>query len=58
MVTLSWSINGAEYNIISPQVGATRGTSVIVNPTVTTTYTLFSTNQYGRSVATVTVTVQ
>jgi hypothetical protein len=58
LVTLSWNINGAEYNIISPQVGAVRGTTVIVYPTVTTTYTLYSTNQYGRSAATVTVTVQ
>jgi hypothetical protein len=58
MVTLSWKTSGGEYNIISPQVGATRGTSVIVSPTVTTTYTLYSTNQYGRSTANVTVTVQ
>lgn len=58
MVTLSWNISGSEYNIISPQVGATRGSSVIVNPTSTTTYTLYSTNQYGRSTANVTVTVQ
>jgi len=57
-VMLNWSVSGAEYNIISPLVGATRGTSVIVNPTVTTTYTLYATNQYGRSVATVTVSVQ
>ena len=57
MVTLSWSVSGAEYNIISPKVGATRGTSVIVNPAVTSTYTLYSTNQYGRSAATLTVTV-
>jgi hypothetical protein len=56
-VTLSWNIIGAEYNIISPQVGATRGTGVIVSPAVTTTYTLYSTNQYGRSAANVTVTV-
>ena len=58
MVTLSWKTSGSEYNIISPQVGVTRGTSVIVSPTVTTTYTLYSTNQYGRSTANVTVTVQ
>jgi len=59
--TLSWTFSGnsaAEYNIISPQVGATRGSSVMVNPTVTTTYTLYSTNQFGRSAATVTVAVQ
>jgi hypothetical protein len=58
MVTLSWKTSGGEYNIISPQVGATRGSSVIVSPTVTTTYTLYSTNQYGRTTAIVTVTVQ
>jgi hypothetical protein len=38
-------------------VGAIRGTSVIVTPRVTTTYTLYATNQYGRSTAQVTVTV-
>jgi len=58
VATLSWNVSGSEYNIISPQVGATRGSSVIVSPTVTTTYTLYSTNQYGRSTASVTVTVQ
>ncbi|MGB2901643.1 MAG: hypothetical protein WBB89_20475 [Candidatus Acidiferrum sp.] len=57
MATLSWNVSGGEYNIISPQVGATRGSGVMVSPTVTTTYTLYSTNQYGRSAATVTVTV-
>ena len=58
VVTLSWNTSGAEYNIISPQVGATRVTSLTFNPAVTTTYTLYSTNKYGRSAATVTVTVQ
>ena len=57
-VTLSWSVSGALYSIISPQVGPVRGTSVIVNPTATTTYGLYSTNQYGRKIAKVTVTVQ
>jgi hypothetical protein len=56
--TLAWDVSNAGYVIISPQVGATRGSSVIVNPAVTTTYTLYSTNQYGRSAANVTVTVQ
>ena len=46
------------YVIVSPQVGAVRGTSVTVQPAQTTTYTLYATNQYGRSTATVTVTVQ
>jgi hypothetical protein len=58
VVTLSWNTSGAEYNIISPQIGATRVTSLTVNPAVTTTYTLYSTNKYGRSAATVMVTVQ
>jgi hypothetical protein len=57
-VTLSWSVTGAIYNIVSPQVGPVRGTSVVVNPTATTTYGLCSTNQYGRKIAKVTVTVQ
>jgi hypothetical protein len=56
--TLSWNVSGASYEIVSPQVGAIRGTSVSVTPTTTTTYTLYSTNAYGRSTAQVTVTVQ
>lgn len=56
--TLSWNVNGAIYFIVSPQVGAVRGNQVTVYPTTTTTYTLYSTNQYGRSTAKVTVTVQ
>ena len=57
-VTLSWTVSGAEYNIISPQVGAVRGTSVVVIPSASTTYVLYSTNQYGRTTASVAVTVQ
>lgn len=57
-VTLAWSSTNAIYQIVSPQVGAVRGNSVSVNPTATTTYTLYSTNQYGRTASTVTVTVQ
>ena len=57
-VTLSWDAGNASYVIVSPQVGAVRGTSVMVQPTQTTTYTLYSTNQFGRSMATVTVSVQ
>jgi len=56
--TLSWTVSGASYYIVSPQVGAIRGTSVSVTPTQTTTYYLISTNEYGRSAAKVTVTVQ
>jgi hypothetical protein len=56
--TLSWSVTGASYFVVSPQVGAIRGDSVSVTPAQTTTYTLYSTNEYGRSTAKVTVTVQ
>ena len=57
-VTLSWDASGEEYNIVSPQVGVVAGTSVIVVPAKTTTYTLYSTNQYGRTTAKVKVTVK
>jgi hypothetical protein len=56
--TLSWSVTNSIYNIISPQVGPVRGTSIVVTPPATTTYTLYTTNQFGRATATVTVTVQ
>jgi hypothetical protein len=57
-VTLSWQVSGASYLIVSPQIGAVRGNSATVKPTQTTTYTLYATNQYGRSQTSVTVTVQ
>ena len=57
-VTLSWSVTNSTYDIIDPQVGPVRGTSVVVTPSATTTYTLYTTNQFGRSTAAVTVTVQ
>jgi hypothetical protein len=56
--TLNWSASGASYFVISPNVGAVRGNSVKVSPSQTTTYTLAATNQFGRTTATVTVTVQ
>jgi hypothetical protein len=56
-VTLSWSVSNSIYNIIDPQVGPVRGTSIMVAPRATTTYTLDATNQFGRTTATVTVTV-
>jgi len=55
--TLNWDVSNAIYNIISPTVGPVRGTSVSVSPSATTTYTLNSTNQYGRMTAKFTVTV-
>jgi hypothetical protein len=56
-VTLTWNVSGASYLIVSPQVGAVRGNSVTVTPGQTTTYTLYASNQFGRTTATVTVTV-
>jgi hypothetical protein len=57
-VTLSWNVTNAEYNIVSPQLGVMRTNSVTVVPAKTTTYTLYSTNQYGRTTATVKVKVK
>jgi len=57
-VVLNWTATGASYFVISPQVGAVRGNTFTVNPTVTTTYTLYATNQYHRSKKTVSVTIQ
>lgn len=54
--TLSWSVTGANYDLISA-VGPVRGTSISVSPKRTTTYTLYATNQYGRTTATATVSV-
>ena len=56
--TLTFTVDNASYVIISPERGAVRGASVTVHPTQTTTYTLYATNQYGRTTSTVTVNVQ
>src|SRR5437763_5470647 len=57
-VTLNWSVSNSVYNIINHQAGPVRGTSTLVMPSARTTYTLYSTNQFGRTTATATVTVQ
>jgi len=57
-VVLNWTATGASYFVISPQVGAVRGNTFTVYPTVTTTYTLYATNQFHRSKKTVSVTIQ
>ena len=57
-VTLNWNVSGASYFIVTPQIGAIRGNSVVVTPTQTTTYTLDATNEFGRTTANVIVTVQ
>lgn len=56
-VTLSWQVSGASYVIVSPSVGATRGTSVSVSPTASTTYTLYGTNAFGQTTSSVSITV-
>jgi hypothetical protein len=54
---LSWSTTDSLYNVISPSVGPVRGNSITVNPRSKTTYTLYSTNQFGRTMATAIVSV-
>jgi len=56
-VTLAWAVTNASYVIVSPGVGAVRGSGVTVKPSATTTYTLYATNQYDRTSASVVVTV-
>jgi hypothetical protein len=56
-VTLNWDAPTASYFIVTPEVGAVRGTSGIVAPAQTTTYTLIATNQFGRTTATVNIAV-
>jgi hypothetical protein len=56
-VTLTWSVTGASYVIVSPEVGPSRDIQAIVAPLQTTTYTVYATNQFGRNAAMVTVTV-
>lgn len=54
-VTLTAVVNGASYSVID-KAGFVRGPTV-VNPLVTTTYKLVSSNLFGRSTASTTVTV-
>ena len=56
-VILNWATSASSYLIVSPGVGAVRGTSATVTPSQTTTYTLYATNAFGRNTATVTITV-
>jgi hypothetical protein len=56
-VTLSWLVNGASYVIVSPDVGAVRSASITVAPAQSTNYTLYATNAFGRTTATVSITV-
>jgi hypothetical protein len=54
---LSWSVSNDSYDYIDV-VGPVRDGTQTVTPAATTTYTLNSTNQYGRSTMAVTVNVQ
>ncbi|HXN94564.1 MAG TPA: hypothetical protein VN879_08670 [Candidatus Acidoferrales bacterium] len=56
-VTLSWVVSAASYVIVSPDAGAVRSASVTVAPAQSTTYTLYATNAFGRTSATVFITV-
>jgi hypothetical protein len=56
-VTLSWQVTSASYVIVSPDAGAVRGTSVSVTPAQSTTYTVYATNAFGRTTASVSITV-
>ena len=56
-ITLSWQVSGATYIIISPTVGAFRGTSVSVSPTANTTYTLYAANAFGQTTSSISITV-
>jgi hypothetical protein len=55
-VTLNWDAPGASYFIVTPEIGAVRGTSAVVTPAQTTTYTLIATNEFGRTTAAVNIT--
>ena len=56
--SLTWSVSGAQSISIDQGVGAVSGTSTIVTPGSTRTYTLTATNSAGRtSTATTSVTV-
>jgi hypothetical protein len=56
-VTLSWQTTGASYVILSPELGALRGTSAVVKPSTTTTYTVYATNAFGQTKSSITITV-
>ncbi len=56
--TLSWATTGATYMTIDQGVGVVTGTSKVVSPSATTTYTLSAGNAAGTTTATVTVNVK
>ena len=56
-VTLNWQVTGASLVVITPQVGAVRGSSVTITPAATTTYTLYTINAFDNTKSTLTITV-
>jgi hypothetical protein len=57
-VTLSWSVSNADTVAITPGVGSVPATgTVVVHPTVTTTYILASGNSYSTNITTTALTV-
>jgi peptidoglycan/xylan/chitin deacetylase (PgdA/CDA1 family) len=56
--TLSWATSGATFMTIDQGVGAVTGTSKVVSPNATTTYTLSAGNSAGTTTATVVVNVK
>ncbi len=55
--TLSWAVSGATSLSINNGVGAVTGTTKVISPSATTTYTLTATNAVNSVTATATVTV-
>ncbi len=55
--TLSWSVSGATSLSINQGIGSVSGGSLVVTPTVTTTYTLTASNAWGTATRSVTITV-
>lgn len=55
---LSWVANGATLLRVDPEIGAVTGSSVVVTPKTTTTYTLTASNVAGSAASRTTVTVQ
>lgn len=57
-VVLHWAATNASTVIITPDVGVVRDTAVTVNPTQSTTYTIYASNSAGRVTKTLSVSVK
>jgi hypothetical protein len=55
--TLSWTVTGATSITIDQGIGTVTGSSVVITPSETTSYTLTATNDAGSATASTTVTV-